>query len=153
MWGSLISLFLLSTVKFLFTPLGGPGLGLSFFETYFACVSGGIVGASFFYFSGGYFIQRAEKKRKHLESEHSKQVLYLKKKKTFSRMNKLIVKTKNSIGIVGISFWAPFFLSIPVGSIIVAKFYGHNKKAYPLIVIGMFINAFVTTGLAYLIYG
>lgn len=142
MWGSVISLFLLSTVKFMFAPLGGPGLGLSFFQTYFTCVSGGIVGASFFYFSGGYFIQRAEKKR-----------LTIKKKKTFSRINKLIVKTKKSIGIVGISFWAPFFLSIPVGSIIVAKFYGQNKKAYLLIVIGMFINALITTGLAYLIYG
>ncbi|MDG1148035.1 MAG: hypothetical protein P8N52_07000 [Crocinitomicaceae bacterium] len=141
-WGSVISLFLLSTVKFMFAPLGGPGLGLSFFQTYFTCVSGGIVGASFFYFSGGYFIQRAEKKR-----------LTIKKKKTFSRINKLIVKTKKSIGIVGISFWAPFFLSIPVGSIIVAKFYGQNKKAYLLIVIGMFINALITTGLAYLIYG
>ena len=126
----------------MFAPLGGPGLGLSFFQTYFTCVSGGIVGASFFYFSGGYFIQRAEKKR-----------LTIKKKKTFSRINKLIVKTKKSIGIVGISFWAPFFLSIPVGSIIVAKFYGQNKKAYLLIVIGMFINALITTGLAYLIYG
>ena len=141
-WGSVISLFLLSTVKFMFAPLGGPGLGLSFFQTYFTCVSGGIVGASFFYFSGGYFIQRAEKKR-----------LTIKKKKTFSRINKLIVKTKKSIGIVGNSFWAPFFLSIPVGSIIVAKFYGQNKKAYLLIVIGMFINALITTGLAYLIYG
>ena len=68
-------------------------------------------------------------------------------------MNKFIVKLKRSIGIVGISFWAPFFLSIPVGSIVTAKFYGDDKRTYPLIVIGMFINALVTTGFAYLVLG
>jgi hypothetical protein len=153
MWGSLISLFLLSTVKFMFTPLGGPGLGLSFFETYFACVSGGVVGSGFFYFSGGYFIKRTEKKRQDLVDKRIKQGIELKTRKKFSRINKFIIKIKMSIGIIGISFWAPFLLSIPVGSIVTAKFYGHKKKTYPLIVIGIFLNALVTTGLAYLIYG
>ena len=73
-------------------------------------------------------------------------------KKKFTRMNKFIVKIKGSLGIVGISFWAPFFLSIPIGSIVTAKFYGENKKTYPLIIVGMFINGFATTGIAYLIY-
>lgn len=137
----------------MFTPLGGPGLGLSFFETYFACVAGGIVGSGFFYFSGGYFIQRAEKKRQQQIEESLEKGIELPKKKKFTRMNKFIVKLKMSIGIVGISFWAPFVLSIPVGSIVTAKFYGDDKRTYPLIIIGMFINAFPTTGIAFLIYG
>lgn len=153
LWGSIISIFLLSTVKFMFTPLGGPGLGLTFFETYFACVAGGIVGSGFFYFSGGYFIHKAEKKRQRLIEESILKGIELTRKKKFSRMNKFIVKIKMSIGLVGISFWAPFFLSIPLGSIVTAKFYGHDKRTYPLIIVGMFINAFATTGITYLIYG
>ena len=37
---------------------------------------------------------------------------------------------KRSVGIIGIAFWAPFFLSIPLGSIITAKFYGDNKNTF-----------------------
>ena len=59
---------------------------------------------------------------------------------------------KRSIGIIGITFWAPFFLSIPLGSIIAAKFYGHKKQAYPLIVLGIFLNGLVTTSFAYLFF-
>ncbi|MBB78284.1 MAG: hypothetical protein CL844_04715 [Crocinitomicaceae bacterium] len=152
-WGSLISLFLLSTVKFMFTPFGGPALGLSFFQTYFICVSGGIFGSSFFYFLSGYFLKRS-KRKKHDKMKNNKiEDHFLKKKKTFSKMNKLIIKIKTSIGIIGICFWAPFLLSIPIGSIISAKFYGHKKETFLLIIIGMFINAFITTSLAYLIYG
>ena len=152
-WGSLISLFLLSTVKFMFTPFGGPALGLSFFQTYFICVSGGIFGSSFFYFLSGYFLKHA-KKKKHYKMKYNKEEgQFLKKKKTFSKMNKLIIKIKTSIGIIGICFWAPFLLSIPIGSIISAKFYGHKKQTFLLIIVGMFINAFITTSLAYLIYG
>ena len=73
-----------------------------------------------------------------------------KPKKNFTRMNKFIVKIKRSVGQVGVCFWAPFFLSIPIGSIISAKFYGHSKKTYPLIVLGIFINGSITTGIAYL---
>jgi uncharacterized protein (DUF2062 family) len=137
----------------MFTPLGGPGLGLSFFETYFATVTGGIVGSAVFYFFGGYFIHRAEQKRQRLQVESIEKGIELPIKRKFTKMNKFIVKIKMSLGIVGISLWAPFFLSIPVGSIVTAKFYGHDKKTYPLIVVGMFINAFATTGIAYLIYG
>lgn len=137
----------------MFTPLGGPDMGLSFFETYFSCVAGGIVGSAVFYFSGGYFIRRAIEKREKLIADNLAKGIETPPKKRFTRMNKFIVKLKRSIGIVGISFWAPFFLSIPVGSIVTAKFYGDDKRTYPLIVIGMFINAFATTGIAYLIRG
>lgn len=148
-----VSLFLLSTFKFMFTPFGGPGLGLSFFETYFACISGGIVSAAVFYYSAEYFMLRAKRKRilqAKAEREHGERK---KRKKTFTKLNKTVVKIKRSIGIIGISFWVPFFLSIPLGSIVVAKFYGDQKKTFPLVVLGLCINGFITTSLAYIIYG
>lgn len=64
----------------------------------------------------------------------------------------MIIHLKHKLGIYGICFWAPFFLSIPIGSIIAAKFYGKLKKTYPLIVIGMCINAMLMCLMAYIIF-
>jgi hypothetical protein len=152
-WWALATLFAFSIIKFMFTPFTGPGLQLSFLETYFACVAGGLFGSSIFFFSAGYFMRRARENQQKKNKARILKGLPIKTKKRFTRMNKLVVRLKSSIGIVGICFWAPFFLSIPVGSIVAAKFYGDNKKAYPLIVLGMLINGTITTGIAYLSYG
>lgn len=134
-------------------PLSGPALKLSFLETYFSCVAGGIVSSAIFYFSAGYFMHRAHAKKVQTEKEMRALGATIIRKRKFTRMNKFIVRIKRSMGIIGTSFWAPFLLSVPVGSIIAAKFYGHHKITYPLIVLGMFVNAIVTTGIAYLSYG
>ena len=73
-------------------------------------------------------------------------------KKRFTKMNRFIIKLRLKLGIVGISFFIPFLLSVPIGSIITAKFYGDDRRTYPLIVVGMFVNGLVTTGLAYLLF-
>lgn len=137
----------------MFTPLTGPGLGLTFLETYITCVAGAIFGSAVFYYSASYFMRRAKEKRERKLKEQLAKGLPIAQKKKFTRMNKLVIRMKRSIGIIGISFWAPFFLSIPLGSIIAAKFYGENKKTYPLIVLGIFINGAVTTTIAFSLYG
>ena len=43
------------------------------------------------------------------------------------------------------------FLSIPIGSIISAKFFGKDNRTFPLIVLGIGINGLITTGIATLI--
>lgn len=152
-WGALFSLGLISIVKFMFAPLGGPGLGLSFFETYFACVSGAILGSSIFYFSAEFFMIRSHNKRKLLLQNRIEKGLPIKQKRKFTRSNKFVVRIKRSLGKLGITFWAPFFLSIPIGSIIAAKFYGKQKDTYLWIVTGIFLNGLITTGISYLAYG
>ena len=149
-WGAISSLFFISWIKFMFAPFGGPALGLTFFETYTGCVTGAIISSSLFYFSADYLMDRSRDKKIKKNNEALLLGIVPKRKKNFTRMNKFIVKIKRSLGQVGICFWAPFFLSIPIGSIISAKFYGHSNKTYPLIVLGIFLNGIVTTGIAYL---
>ncbi len=151
-WGLIISVFFLATFKFMFAPFTGSSLGLNFWETYIASVAGGTFSAAIFYFSSELIILISEKKRKKKEEESLKTGIPVKRKKKFTRTNRVIIKVKNSLGIYGICFWAPFFLSVPIGSIVAAKFYGKLKKTYPLIVLGMFINATITCVLAYLIF-
>ncbi len=143
--------FLLSTVKFLFTPFGGPAAGLTFFETYFSCLAGGIFSGTIFYFLGEFLLKRARKKKQAAYQASLQTGIPLKHKKTFTPLNKGVVKMKRKLGIVGISFFAPLFMSVPVGTIVTAKFFGKNKFTYPLILLGMVCNGLVTTGIAYAI--
>lgn len=149
-WGFLTTVFLLSTVKFMFAPFTGSGLGLPFWETYIASVAGGTFGAAFFYYSSELLIKYSHKKRVAKNEALEKQGLPIPYKKKFTKMNRFIIRIKRSLGIYGVCFWAPFFLSVPVGTIIVAKFYGKLKKTFPLIVLGMGINAMIMCALAYL---
>lgn len=152
-WTKLSGLFFFSIIKFMFTPFSGPPLELTFLETYLTCVAGGIFGATIFYFSANYFMHRAKHKREKLYHDHIKfGTTYIEKKK-FTRLNKFVVRIKMRLGIYGTALWAPLFLSVPGGSIIAAKFYGDDKRTFPLIVFGMFLNGFLTTGAAYLLYG
>jgi len=147
-----ISIFLLATVKFMFTPFLGPAEDLSFLETYILCVSGGIASASFFYFLSDYFMQRSKEKQFKKIQEQLDKGEKIKFKKRFTRKNRVIVKTKMTIGQVGLSLWAPFFLSVPIGSIIVAKFFRKKRGTYILICTGMLFNAFLMTSLAYFVF-
>lgn len=150
-WGGIITIFFASTVKFMFAPFSGPVLKLTFVEAYLAACAGAIFGAAIFYFSAEFFIHRAARK-KHLAVEQAKaqNKPYVEKKK-FTRMNRFLIRIKMKLGIIGVTFWAPFFLSIPIGSMIVAKFYGKRKITFPLICLGIFFNGIIMTGLVYLV--
>lgn len=125
-------------------------MNLPFWETYFACVAGGTFGAAVFYFLSEFFIKYSHNKKIAKNEALLAQGLPVVEKKKFTKTNRLIIKIKRSLGIYGICFWAPFFLSVPIGSLIVAKFYGKLKKTFPLIVLGMFINATIMVGIAYI---
>lgn len=141
--------FFLSMIKFLFTPFGGPAAKLTFLEAYLVCVSGAIFSAAIFYFMSEYFMIKAHNKRKLKYKEAIEKGIELPLKKKFTFMNKLVVRTKMRIGIFGVAMYAPLFLSVPIGSIITAKFYGKEKKTFPIIVLGMFVNGLITCSLAY----
>ena len=149
-WEAILILFGVSTVKFMFAPFGGKIADLTFIETYLGCCSGAILSAAIFYFSANYFIKKAIEKKAKIRQDLIDQGLPIPVTKHFTRVNKGVIKIKRSIGIIGIAFWAPFFLSIPLGSIITAKFYGGNKNTFLLVMAGIFLNGLITTGITYL---
>lgn len=148
-WGKYLGFFGFSTVKFLFTPFGGPAAGLTFLETYLSCIAGALFGSALFFFLSEFFLNKAHENRQKALQKAIEQGIEVKLKKKFTKSNKFIVKLKQRIGIVGICFFAPLILSIPIGSIISAKFYGKETMAYPLIALGIVLNGLLTTGLAY----
>lgn len=116
--------FFLAMVKFVFAPAAGWAAGLTFAEVYLVALAGGLLSYTIFYQSANYFMRSAREKR--LDGSSLK-----KEKKTFTRFNKFMVKMKMSpVGFWLVIILAPNFGSVPLGSIIVAKFYGHIKSTF-----------------------
>jgi hypothetical protein len=94
-------------------------------------------------------MQRAQNKRIKLLQEALNKGETIAQKRVFSRMNKGVVRLKLRFGKIGICFWAPFLLSVPIGSIIVAKFYGKYSFTFLYVIIGMLINSLITSFIVY----
>lgn len=151
-WGSLLTVFFTATVKFMFAPFAGNGMGLPFWETFLAAFAGGTFGSAVFYFFSELVMSISHKRKVKKQEEMERKGIPIPKKKKFSKTNKFIINIKHKLGMYGICFWAPFFLSVPIGSIVAAKFYGKLHKTFPLIILGMAINSLVTTSIAYLLF-
>ena len=151
-WGAYSTLFGIATFKFMFAAFPGPAFNISFIETYVSIVVGGTVSAAAFYFASDFFILKSIQTRKRKIERLRIEGKEIPFKRKFTRTNKLIVFCKRRFGMYVICFWAPFFLSVPLGSIVVAKFYGKLKFTFLYIFIGMVINASITTFLAYVIF-
>jgi hypothetical protein len=149
-WAVLSSIFFLASFKFMFSAIPGAVADLPYLHTYLAMVSGGTISAGFFYFLSELFMKISHKKRVKKHQAMIAKGLHPVEKKKFTKMNKFVVRLKRSIGMYGIAFWAPFFLSIPIGSIITAKFYGKKLITFPLVVLGIFMNAVVVVYLSYI---
>jgi hypothetical protein len=148
-WTGYISLATLATIKFMFSAIPGPALGLNYVETVISIFVGAVISAAFFFFSAEYFMQRVQNKRIKLMQEAHKNGETIAQKRVFSRMNKGVVRLKLRFGKIGICFWAPFLLSVPVGSIIVAKFYGKYSFTFLYVILGMLINSLLTSFIVY----
>ena len=143
-WGY-ITLFFISTVKYITAPF----LALTpmvpndnFFFTWIVVVSAGLCSVTFFYYLAEYFMERNRKK-------------LIKKgiiKRKFTRMNKLAVKIKLGIGIYGLALLTASFLSIPLGAIICAKFFGHEKKTIFVLYASIILTGTIMTSIVYLFW-
>jgi hypothetical protein len=94
----------------------------------------------------------SRKKRLQKENESILKGIPLKQKKKFTRGNKMTIKLKRSFGKIGLCFLAPSLLSIPLGTIIVAKFYGKEKDTFLWVFIGILVSGLITTSLAYFVF-
>jgi len=118
-------------------------LKFSFLTGLIMNISAGFTGVSFFFFLSDYFMERAHKKRvRRLINGTAKP------KRIFTLVNKFLVRGKRKLGLFGIAILTPMFISIPLGSIITAKFFTHKKWAYPSLLLAVVFWALVIGGLA-----
>lgn len=150
-FGYIITVFLTGTWKFMFTPALALGLGFNFLESWVLSCAGATFSSFVFFWTAEFFMKRAHNKKIRKMLQAREKGLPYQPKKQITRVNKFIVLLKKKVGWYGISIYVPLFLSIPIGSIIVAKFYGKRRFTYPLIVIGIMLNGFILTAISYFI--
>ena len=118
--GEIAVLIVFSATKFFLAPPAAVLAGYDYWQSVLICGIGGSLGFLFFYFGAAWVSRLWMKYRKS------------NKKKTFSRKNKLIVKTKAIFGLVGIAVLTPCLLSVPLGAILAANYYSKNKLTIPI---------------------
>jgi uncharacterized membrane protein len=141
--GKAIPILLLSAFKFLPCPSLAVVLGFNFWQTMLITVPGGILGVVFFFLSANFLMDRSKaRKAKKLQEGNLEPI------RKFTWLNKSLVKVKKRFGMVGIAILTPAFLSIPLGSIVMAKFFKHNKMALPVLMVSVVFWGVVLTVLS-----
>lgn len=121
----ILSVFLMSTVKFVFggVPLA-LGLGFSFFQAVTVTSLGGFVGVTFFVYTSDKLIAYFKKRKILKQLENPNQI----RKKVFTRTNKIIIIVKQRFGLLGISLLTPLLLSIPIGCFLAVRYFNDKQR-------------------------
>jgi membrane protein YqaA with SNARE-associated domain len=123
-----LSIFFLGATKLLWAPGTAAAAGLTFWETVLICSAGSITGVLFFYFFGrAIFIA--------VDNWRASKRAHEKPRRVFSKKNRMVINVKSKFGVVGLTFLTPCIISIPLGCIIAAKFFYHNKLTVPLLLL------------------
>lgn len=119
-------------VKFMFTGLVSYGLGNTFWETLAYTAIGGCIGTVLFYLTGTRALEwfRLRHARRMLE----RKAKGLATKKVFTRTNRTIVKIKQRYGMPGLAGLALPVLSIPITSLLAAKYFKHDRRTLPTLI-------------------
>lgn len=135
-----IGIALFATVKFIFSPLAATAIdNHTWYYTYIAVCLGGLLSSTFFYFFSVEIINKNQSRRLR------KGII----KKKFTRINKLIITAKMKVGVVGLSLLTASFISIPLGSIVLAKFYRHKKSTVVILYSAILFSGAICTGVTY----
>lgn len=132
--GFAVSLFLLSALKLLFTPIGAvlmPSQYPSLLEIALISSAGGAVGAIVFFFVGKGIDKISTKPRDP-------------NKKIFTNKNRKIIRIKNKFGLIGMSLTIGI-ISVPIGAILVGKYFNTQKAAIPTLILSALAWGFAVT--------
>ena len=136
----IIGLMLISSVKFLFAPAAVYAADYNFISTILITSLGGFVGVFIFYKSGQFisewWIRRFSPK---------------KNKKKFTRRNRAIIKIRARYGLYGLAFITPCIISIPIGSLLAAKYYRYDPLVLPLMFTSVLLWSLLLTSITFLV--
>lgn len=136
-----IPVLLTSMVKFLLSAPLSYGLGNSFLETLVLISIGGCIGTVVFYFTAAQVLEWFRKR--HLVRVAQREAKGLPPKRIFTRTNRLIVRLKSGYGLKGLAIIVPTILSIPIGTVIAAKYFRHDRRTLPVLLSSVVLWAVV----------
>lgn len=147
----ILNVAFLASVKFFWTPPYALVLKLGIWETVLALEIGGIAGYLFFFYLSHFVLAQLSilLNKLYLVTPDRFKVLVKgwkmqigerrKKRKKFTRRNKLIVKMRKRYGMWGIIILTPVLLSIPVGAVLGNKYYSNRRTFLPFMILSIFL--------------
>ena len=147
-WGIYIYVFFLAHIKFLFAAsIAEATTDLSFLEILISTTLGALFCFNVCFFIANKIFHHPKVKNQSILSFQKK------KKKSFKKRNRWIIKIKNSKGgFFLLCALAPLFLSVPIGTFIVAKFYGKKKITYLYVCFVLIFTSFILAYLNHFIF-
>lgn len=132
-----VASILLSSVKLLTTPIGLVLVNeYSLWQIGLVSSIGGILGSLIFFFLGNLIFSRIGKKKK--------------EKKVNYKKNRKLVNIKRKFGLFGLSM-SIGIVSVPVGALLVSKYYSKNKWTVPILILCSLCWGFGATYLTFAI--
>jgi hypothetical protein len=145
-WDVYVYVFFLAQVKFLFAAsIAEATTDLNFLEILLSSTLGALFCYNISYLVGRFIF---------FKNNPSKEKVFLKKSKIyFKKRNRIIIRIKNSkLGYLILCSLAPVFLTIPIGTFVVLKFYGNRKLTYWLVFISIALISFILTFINHYIF-
>lgn len=119
-----ITLFLWAAFKFLvFTPIAIQVFQLNFIEAMCFSMGSGMFGVMVTLYLSTYLFKGYSWLKHKITGEHHKRT-----GKVFTPRKRKLVRFKAKYGLIGISLITPTVLSIPVGTLIAARLYRHDRR-------------------------
>ncbi|MGV9012470.1 MAG: hypothetical protein ACOH13_07745 [Flavobacteriales bacterium] len=116
-------------------------LGNTYLETVLLTATGGCLGTLVFYFGGSRVLEWL--RLRHVSKRAQAIALGKAPKRVFTRTNRLIVRIKRGYGVKGLALLSPPILSIPITSILAAKYFRHDRRTLPLLLSSVVVWSFV----------
>lgn len=147
----ILTVIAMGTLKMMVAAGFGAGFGFTFLKTFLYTSIGGCIGVLVFYKLSDWLMERSRLQwvRKRAEAMLAGGV---KLKPVFTKRNRWLVRLKHVSGYLGVAALTPLVLTIPLGSILAARFFHHDKRTVPALLLSVVLQAFcvsaVLTGVA-----
>ncbi|MBK8500559.1 MAG: hypothetical protein IPL52_17495 [Flavobacteriales bacterium] len=126
----IVTVLAMSVVKFFFSALVSYGFDHTYWQTILLTAIGGCGGTIAFYRVGRRLMEWLRLRYVRRRKERVLKGLAL--KPIFTRTNRWIVRVKSSYGLLGLAVMPPI-LSIPITSVLAAKYFKHDRRTLPFL--------------------
>lgn len=145
------TVFLIASIKYFWATPYSFGMKLNEWETIVFIETGGILGFLFFYYFFGFLFKELKllwpivynftpvlfKVRFEMWVKRKREnKIYARK---FTKRNKMIVRMRDRYGIWGLVILSPVILSIPIGALLGFKYFRHDHRFIPYMIISILI--------------
>ena len=123
----------------------GAGFGFNFLHNFFYTSLGGCLGVLLFYGLSERLTERSRvrwlRKRAQALAKGTRAVAPI-----FTKMNRRIIRIKHVSGYLGVAALTPLVLTIPLGGILAARFFHHERRTIPAMLLSVVLQSLVVTG-------